>query len=530
MAGHSAIFGDRFTLVKGARSSKVRGSKAQYYPVNPPEKQEYNTDRPDYDLDNLPPRKEKQFWSTIHLLHTTTSKTRRANITKQTGISRMALSTVSPAYIHPSFNTLDIFHLGFADIMGHIWDTWNKAEQGELIYVDPEKLKAFGELVPKAMATVPPTFCGPVRDPNLKRHSQYKIYEWMALVYWFIVPIGIELEFPVQLLYNFSQYVEILDFAMTITPRTDSDLQFLHNLIKNFLLDYERLYVNNDPKKVHRCRLCVFQLIHIPKHIQWNGSLRIGSQSTMERAIGEISHSIRSKKAPYAHMANLIFERSLIKILRLKYPQLSKKSNKSSDQRLFSKQDVRKRERKFGTDFFDQLEAVCKFLKIEFDKDLELERFGKFAFPKPVLNSRLIEEKNPPTRSHRYFEAFIEHSSMPVFGEAACFIEVLDQGQSDTEFEHGSGSSTNSSMEETKTVQVVVYRRLEGLKKTLNMWKGSQWSDTLEVLPISAIQHLIGILPYEQTIYILRPHSALAMLSKDALGLGDEEEMSDEDN
>ncbi|KAI0039377.1 hypothetical protein FA95DRAFT_1655109 [Auriscalpium vulgare] len=501
MAGHSAIYGDRFTLVQGARSSKVRGSKAQYYPINPPQKNEYNVTRPDYDLDNLPPRKEKQFWSTIQLLHTTASKTRRANITKQTGISRMALSTVSPAYIHPSFNTLDIFHLGFADIMGHLWDTWNKAGEGEMIYVDPEKLKAFGELVPRAMATVPPTFCGPVRDPNLKRHSQYKIYEWMALVYWFIIPIGIELEFPVQLLYNFSQYVEILEFAMTITPRTDSDLQLLHNLIKNFLLDYERLYVNNDPDKVHRCRLCVFQLIHIPKHIQWNGSLRIGSQSTMERAIGEISHSIRSKKAPYAHMANLIFERSLIKILRLKYPQLSKKSNQSSTKRLFSKQDVRKRERKFGTDFFDQLEAVC----------------------------RLIEEKNPPTRSHRYFEACIENSDIPVFGEAACFIEVPEQSN-DTELEYGSESSADSSVDQTKTVQVVVYRQLEGLSKTLNMWKGSQWSDTLEVLPISAIQHLIGILPYGRTIYILRPHSALAMLSKDALGLGEEEEISDEDN
>lgn len=33
MAGHMAIFGDRFSLVQGARSSRAKGSKALYYPI-----------------------------------------------------------------------------------------------------------------------------------------------------------------------------------------------------------------------------------------------------------------------------------------------------------------------------------------------------------------------------------------------------------------------------------------------------------------------------------------------------------------
>jgi Transposase family tnp2 len=56
MAGHAAVFGDRFTMVEGARSKTTRGAKAQYYPVSAPDykEKEYNPNRPIYDLNNLP--------------------------------------------------------------------------------------------------------------------------------------------------------------------------------------------------------------------------------------------------------------------------------------------------------------------------------------------------------------------------------------------------------------------------------------------------------------------------------------------
>ncbi len=36
MAGHTARLGDRFSLVEGAKARD--GDKAQYYPINPPQK------------------------------------------------------------------------------------------------------------------------------------------------------------------------------------------------------------------------------------------------------------------------------------------------------------------------------------------------------------------------------------------------------------------------------------------------------------------------------------------------------------
>ncbi|TEB22828.1 hypothetical protein FA13DRAFT_1578618, partial [Coprinellus micaceus] len=54
--------------------------------------------------------------------------------------------------------------------------------------------------------------------------------------------------------------------------------------------------------------LCVFQLIHVPIHIMWYGSIRLSSQATVERSIGEVGCKITSRKEPFAHLSNIIVE------------------------------------------------------------------------------------------------------------------------------------------------------------------------------------------------------------------------------
>jgi len=95
----------------------------------------------------------------------------------------------------------------------------------------------------------------------------------MALLHWYIIPLRIELGFPAAVLENFSHFVEAVEIAMTISPRSGKDLANLYILIQTFLEGFERLYVGNDPEKLSQCRLCICQLIHVPSHIEWNGSI-----------------------------------------------------------------------------------------------------------------------------------------------------------------------------------------------------------------------------------------------------------------
>jgi hypothetical protein len=69
MAGHSAIYGDRFSMVKGARPSNAKGSKAQYYPISSSPSSMFNPDRPSYNFGNLPIREEDFYWETIEQLN-----------------------------------------------------------------------------------------------------------------------------------------------------------------------------------------------------------------------------------------------------------------------------------------------------------------------------------------------------------------------------------------------------------------------------------------------------------------------------
>jgi len=153
---------------------------------------------------------------------------------------------------------------------------------------------------------------------------------------------------------------------MTITPWSEDDLKRLHHEIVRFLEGFQALYVGNDPTKISRAHLCVFQLIHVPWHIAWNGSISLSSQATCERTIGEMSHRIRSRKAVFANLSNQIYERELLKLMLLYYPTLdsSKKNLNSSSNTIKGMSIVRilQQEKVPGTTFTQHMDVIGLFI------------------------------------------------------------------------------------------------------------------------------------------------------------------------
>ncbi|KAI0062598.1 hypothetical protein BV25DRAFT_1870331 [Artomyces pyxidatus] len=347
--------------------------------------------------------------------------------------------------------------------MSFIWDLWmTHSDTDDLIHIDTQKAREFGELIPKAMSTLPSSFCGVVRDPFLKRQSQYKIYEWMALLHWYIIPIGIELGFDTRVLANFAEFVQIIEFAMTVKERSDEDLHELHLLINNFLQGYELLYVQNDPEKVLR-------------------------------SIGELGRKIRSKKEPFVNLANILWSKEAIKILLLRYPFLERPIKVKPRNLTMKEFKIPKREYTSNSEFSNHLRLICQWLGKNVNEDIELRRWGKYSYSqKYTLRSRLSEQdKDKVSRSARYFEAAIECDKgiQIEFGEAIAFYELVKE----------------------KKV-VVVYHPLDNRQKILSQWRGT-WSSDIKVLPASAIQTVVGIWSHKNRVYVLRKHPGLDMLS-----------------
>ncbi|EDQ98531.1 uncharacterized protein LACBIDRAFT_299510 [Laccaria bicolor S238N-H82] len=460
----------------------------------------YNPDRPEaYDLANLPMRTAQSYWEIIKKLFAATSKTARAVITKSTGVSRLPLCAASRAFLHPTYFPLDPFHLFYENGTAFIWDIWTiSSSETEIIHLPANKARAFGSLVAKAMVSLPPSFCGPIRDPHLKCQSQYKVYEWMALLHWYIIPIGIELGFNSLVLQNFSLFAEAVEFAMTISERTEKELEGLRSLIIKFLTGFEKLYVDGDPEKISRMCLCIFQLIHVPTHIKWNGSIRLGSQATVERSIGEMGHKIHSKKAPFANLANIIFERELVKILLLYLPALDINANaskemKKNDRNLIQKRKITKREGQ-NEQVICELDAINAWLKEANVK----EKFVKWFEAKNTHAQASSTTSTPPGSNT---PNILNHT----FGEANSFYKV---------------ELTN------KTYILVVYTPLIDVQPVLRTQIRGKWESptTLKVIEASQILDLVGIWSAEasKNIYVLRKHPGLAMLSAVESGKGDE--------
>ena len=135
----------------------------------------------------------------------------------------------------------------------------------------------------------------------------------------------------------------------------------------------------------------------------------------MEQSIGEMGHKIRSKKAPFANLANIIFERELVKILLLYLPALDINANalkksgtgKKSDRKLIQKRKFTKREIRNGQ-VICELTAIDAWLKEANIKEdiLAKERYGKLRLANGrILGSRLStsEVDNSSTRMQKWF-------------------------------------------------------------------------------------------------------------------------------
>src|SRR6201996_7776660 len=302
---------------------------------------------------------------------------------------------------------------------------------------------------------------------------------------------------------------------LTAIPRTQEDLAKLLKKTIEFLKEFEKLYVGNDASKISCCRLCVFQLVFIPFHITFNGSIRFGSQATCERAIGDIGHGIRSKKSPFKNIVSYKEDKQSVRLLHLVYPTVSSapKAENESMSPLFTKVPITQRQRKEDEVIKAHIELIQSYPGVDVD---EIMRWGKCSLSNNItLTSRLFElSKRSTSRSSRYFEAHSKQGMQP-----------RNQPIHDTEIEvenvepiFGEALAFYSTQVAGAKISLVVYHPLMELHNLFGRWYG-KWSPSLCVLETSAIVSLVGIWTYNENVHILRKHPGLTLLTLDESGI-----------
>ena len=327
-----------------------------------------------------------------------------------------------------------------------------------------------------AIATLPSAFSGPIRDPYKKHQSQYKIYDWMALLHWYIVSISWELGFNLEVVKNFALFSNVVEYAMTTTPRIKDGVAKLYGKIVDFLKGFEHLYVGNEPSSISCCRLCIFQLIHVPHHIFYNGSVRFGSQATFKRAIEDIGHDIRSKKSPFKNIVSYKAYKLSARLLHLSHPALSLASARVVQRTaLFKVMSFTQKQRRNDDELKAEFQEIQSYLGS--DLTVQLKQWGKCPLSNNItLTSQLFEtSKKVKSCTSRYFEAqpmqglqpidqpvgvteLKVERTKPIFGEAIAFYTVESTG-----------------------ISVVVYHPLIKHQKLFGRWYG-EWSPALTII------------------------------------------------
>ncbi|KAJ8514956.1 hypothetical protein ONZ45_g7563 [Pleurotus djamor] len=338
-----------------------------------------------------------------------------------------------------------------------------------------------------------------VRNIAEKLNTSYKLFEWMAIVHWYIGPFMIELGVDNRYTALFSKFSLIAEVSMRPQPFTDRQLHDLTELIILFLIEYEILYIRS-VKDISRGRIVTFQLLQIPRIIRAWGSYRSVSQGTCERMIGWLGHKVRTDKAPYAQLANIILDQEIAKCLLLYYPDLDVNRRQTPPPRLrvFSQLQFNLRDLQEYSELSQHLPILSYFTHTTFGqiaslKDItsRLSRWGKLQLANGnTLQSQMREStvKNL-TRSSRYFEGIVDGRS--VFGEAIVFYLVRS----------------------TKQI-LVVCREIKKVELVMDIWLRGSFSLDLSVYDAAMISpSLIGIWQYGERVYIIRKHAAQALLT-----------------
>lgn len=174
-----------------------------------------------------------------------------------------------------------------------------------------------------AAADIPGAFGAPPSNLHTGRNSQYKLFEWAAFLHWFSIPMLVSMGAPQEVTKHWSLLVHAVSLILDRNGISEENLNLVQQMLHTFVVDFEKMYVQGELSLVHRCKLYIFQLLHVTTQIRLNGTFRLGSQFSMERTIGYFKRLIRSSKAPFVDLANCMIKQETLTVLALLYPEFT---------------------------------------------------------------------------------------------------------------------------------------------------------------------------------------------------------------
>jgi hypothetical protein len=186
--------------------------------------------------------------------------------------------------------------------------------------------KDHGKSVADATPYLPGSFDRPPRNPAEKISSGYKAWEYLTYIF-VLAPALLHGILPDKYWRNYCKLVKGIRLIHQHRITREQLLE-AHEILLQFVEEYELLYYQRRGDRIHFCRQSVHALLHIVPEVVRVGPGVYYTQWTMERTIGNLGEEIKQPSNPFANLSQQGVRRSQVNALKAMIPDLEQDANK----------------------------------------------------------------------------------------------------------------------------------------------------------------------------------------------------------
>ena len=310
--GHHGRRGCRLLCGLKGRN-KVRGS--HYYPAllrpfysEPNPTSEHN----DVDITRLPDADPMRYRRYLDDVITSSGEAEYSRRRFNSGVSKPSIFTGIPRILPlPTCFAGDLMHQPIINIAALLFDLWcgrpglrahDNSSPWPWAVLTGNTWKHHGKVVASAAPYLPTSFGRTPRNPQEKISSGYKAWEFLYYLY----GEGPGVFFNILPTPYYSHFCKLVQAIRIIYQRRISQEQTIlaHKLLLEWCIEFEALYYQRKPERLHFVRQCVHSLTHLAKETCRLGPLSLSSQWTMERVIGVLGSQLRQPSNPFANLTS----------------------------------------------------------------------------------------------------------------------------------------------------------------------------------------------------------------------------------
>jgi hypothetical protein len=182
-----------------------------------------------------------------------------------------------------------------------------------------------GRAVAAALHYLPGSFDRPPRNIAEKLTSGYKAWEFLLYLY----GLGPGLLYGILPERYFTNYCKlVLGIRLMNQHRiTQANVREAHIALLSFAREFEIVYCQRLPTRIHFVRPCMHSLVHLPREVLRIGPPICSSQWTLERTIGNLGEEIKQHSNPFANLSQRGIRRARVNALMAIIPDLDGNKN-----------------------------------------------------------------------------------------------------------------------------------------------------------------------------------------------------------